>query len=459
MKEALQKLIAMATEAGLYSDINLLNNSSSHLVVGKETNNLEKDYEKGIKIRIWDGEKYLEHAQSSLKEEELEVSMKKLIAQAKANQEHISEKKELHIDRTKKEHDFSSEAKIKLSDMSLEEKTKRLNAFKEKILSYSSDIVNVRVALIEETEKSTFANPYKYLSQQIDEAILVFVLYITAEDKTIRQSYESFVSNGLEVFEKAEEELPKRLEKVEAVKKAKRLKGGKYTVVLSPKLSGLLAHESFGHGMEADTMMRGRCLAKDWLGKRIGSDAINIVDYPAIAGKHGQFFFDAEGNEARKVYLVKNGIINEALSDNYSRTILGFEHASNARIESFDHKHYVRMSNTYFEAADKSEEELFSQVEDGIYITDSSGGMEDPKGWGVQIQGNFGQRIRNGKLVDEYYDGFTITGFLPEIISNIKGIGKEITIEGGGMCGKGHKEWVRVSEGGPQLLISGVTLG
>ena len=117
------------------------------------------------------------------------------------------------------------------------------------------------------------------------------------------------------------------------------------------------------------------------------------------------------------------------------------------------------MSNTYFEAGDKSVEELIAGVKEGIFVTDSMGGMEDPKSWGVQIQGCFGQKIRNGKLVEEFYDGFSLTGFLPDIMKNIKGISSEVEIEGGGSCGKGHKEWVRVSEGGPYMQIDGVILG
>jgi TldD protein len=178
-----------------------------------------------------------------------------------------------------------------------------------------------------------------------------------------------------------------------------------------------------------------------------------------MPGKHGEFYFDHEGNLAKKTYLVKNGIINEPMADLYSKTELNLENSSNSRFESFDHKNYTRMSNTYFEAGSSSFDEMLSQIEDGIYICGSAGGMEDPKGWGVQIQGCSGIKIENGKLTDTFYDGFAITGFLPDIMKNISGVSKEFEIDGGGFCGKGHKEWVRVSEGGPYLLIDEVVLG
>lgn len=284
-------------------------------------------------------------------------------------------------------------------------------------------------------------------------------MFVKCEDGIVRRAFKSFVSNSLAVFDKMEKNFETFKKRIENLKRAKILKGGKYEVILSPNLTGLLAHESFGHGMEADTMLKERALASDYLGKRIGSEKINIIDFPKIRGKNGSLFFDNEGNLARKTYLVKNGIINEPMADIYTKTIMNLKHSSNSRFESFDHKNYVRMSNTYFEAGNSSFLEMLKKVKDGIFVLNSSGGMEDPKGWGVQIQGNFGQRIVNGKLVNEFYDGFSLTGFLPDIIGNIKEISKEFEIEGSGFCGKGHKEWVRVAEGGPYLRIKEVILG
>ncbi len=208
-------------------------------------------------------------------------------------------------------------------------------------------------------------------------------------------------------------------------------------------------------------MMKQRALASNWIGKKIGSSQINIVDYPAMKNKNGEFYFDHEGNLAKKIYLVKDGIIQDPIADSYSKVKLNLKTSSNGRFESFDHKAYARMSNTYFEGGkeNKTVQDLISKIDDGIFVFSANGGMEDPKNWSVQIQGCSGQRIKNGKLVDEFYDGFSLTGFLPDIIGSVEGMTKEIEIEGGGSCGKGHKEWVRVSEGGPYMLVREVILG
>ncbi len=368
----------------------------------------------------------------------------------------IENKKELKVDKEilKKEFIFSQEKQ------DIENLSKKLEGYNNHVKKLHDKISNCRSIVINSFEEHIYVNEYRELIQEIPLSILAIIGFVQALDNSTKMVYESVVSRTLsENFKKMDLVLKDFPNKIDSKIKAKKLTGGKYKVLLHPHLTGLLAHESFGHGMEADTMLKDRALASSLIGEKIGSDFINIVDYPAIEGKHGEYYFDHDGNLANKTYLVKNGIINQPMADIYSKTNLGLDKSSNSRMEAFDHKNYTRMSNTYFEPGTRSFEDLIKEIDDGIFITDSSGGMEDPKGWGVQIQGNFGQRIKDGKLIDEYYDGFTLTGFLPDIIKHIKEVSKEFEIEGGGRCGKGHKEWVRVSEGGPYMLINEIILG
>ena len=443
----------------LYMDFNYFLQNETRMEVDTQNTEISKGNDCGIKIRLWDGEKFLESASSATNRESIEEMTKSLIERYKKSKEDITSTIELKTDKEKLEKEFKSETKNPITSISLEEKTDRLKKLKDDILKIDEDILNVRVLLVDTYEKHQYVNKYKSLSQEVILGKLIFVAYIKCFDGLNRMAFKSFVDNDLRVFDTAYAHIKEFEKEVRNMKKAKKLSGGKYKVLLSPHITGLLAHESFGHGMEADTMMKDRALASKWIGKKVGSDIVNIVDYPKMPGKHGEFYFDHEGNQARKTYLVKNGIINEPMAGLYSKTQLDLKNSSNSRFESFDHKNYNRMSNTYFEAGPDSFEEMLSSIEDGIYICGSAGGMEDPKGWGVQIQGCSGIEIKNGKLTENFFDGFAITGFLPDIMKNIQGVSKEFDIDGGGFCGKGHKEWVRVSEGGPYLLISELVLG
>ncbi len=452
--QSFKKAVTLAKENNFYVDCNYLSKKETSIRKDQMNSDIGKDNDTGIKLRIWDGDKFLESASSKFDEKTIMLLTEELIELAKKSS--ITQRKELKIDTKNVEKSVSFEEET----LDLEYITKTIETYNKKIKELHEAVVNARGIVLQRVEEHIFVNEYKQVHQKIPNSLLAMVGFIQTPKGESKMVYESYVSRTFqENLDKFNNDLPHIKGKIEAMLKAKKLKGGKYKVLLAPHLTGLLAHESFGHGMEADTMLKNRALASQYLGKKIGKDFINIVDYPALEGKHGEFYFDHDGQEAQKTYLVKNGVINTPMADMYSKTNLDLEKSSNSRMEAFDHKNYTRMSNTYFEPGTKPWTELLESIDDGILITDSSGGMEDPKGWGVQIQGNFGQRIKNGKLVDEYYDGFTLTGFLPDIVGHIEDISKEFHIEGGGNCGKGHKEWVRVSEGGPYMLINEVILG
>jgi TldD protein len=223
-------------------------------------------------------------------------------------------------------------------------------------------------------------------------------------------------------------------------------------------VAGLLAHESFGHGMESDTMLKDRAKASQWLKKPIADKHVAIVDSPALPGRNGSFFFDDEGELAGTANLVKDGIVNNPITESYSAMRLKVPRTANARAESYDHKAYARMSNTYFLPGKAKVEDMFKGIEEGYYLHHGGGGMEDPKGWGVQITGVIAERISQGKLTGELFYEVGISGFLPDILKHITDVGDRLEVEGAGSCGKGHKEWVRVSEGGPHLKVAELDL-
>ena len=451
LKQSFKKCVRKSQREGFYLDCNYFDEKEERFLVDTKASDFSSNTDKGVKFRIWTGHQFIEGATSSLNEETHNQIVQNLINRAKKE---TQQKRELAVDKKTEERDFLGRKEDKQGG----ECYQILKDIRDEIEELDKDIKFVRTGLIEKFEKHLFVNPHKCLYQEIPLYVLVMSAFIES-DSGIKHAYDSIVNDSYKVIRLAKNHIKEFEKEIQQKKHSKHLKGGKYVVILSPKLSGLLAHESFGHGLEADMMLKNRTLSSKWLGRRIGSEDVSIIDSPNIEGKHGFFYFDNEGNFGKETYLVKKGIIEKPIADIYSKTYLNLPSSQNGRFESFDHKHYTRMSNTYFQAGGKSFEELISQVEDGIFIKDAGGGMEDPKSWGVQIQGCFGQRIKQGKLIEEFYDGFSFTGFLPTIIGNIKGVSKDFEIEGGGMCGKGHKEWVRVSEGGPHLLIEEVILG
>ena len=66
-------------------------------------------------------------------------------------------------------------------------------------------------------------------------------------------------------------ELPTRTEKLlhkaHMLTLAKPITPGVYDVITDPAITGLIAHEAFGHGVEMDQFVKDRALAKQYVGK------------------------------------------------------------------------------------------------------------------------------------------------------------------------------------------------
>ena len=464
LKRFFLKLVKVMETNKNYADVLLIKESSLSISKDKSDMNIDNYEDFGVKLRIFDGEMFHVYCATG-------INKKLLIDKAKALSKLKHKRKiKLDIDRKRLSKHFSSTGKVNPSKINISKKAAFVNGLQKQMLA-NKKIINARALYMEEKELKIFVNKYKQISQNINSCFLAIVPFVKARGGDVRYYYKSFFSPGYEVIKIKQKDIKEAVNFAISLVSAKKLKPGKYTCILSPDLSGLLAHESFGHGMESDTIYKDRAKAKEYLGKRIASTQVSIIDNPAYPKKNGSFFFDDEGMLTKPTYLIRNGIVKDPITDMYSVSRLKEEglkignkklsmikRSGNARAESYDHKCYARMSNTYFASGKTKLKKMMSAVKEGLYLHYSSGGMEDPKGWHVQIQGVVAERIKNGKLTGELFYEAGMTGYLPTILANIKAVGNKLLIPGTGRCGKGHKEWVRVSEGGPHLLITSVEL-
>lgn len=234
---------------------------------------------------------------------------------------------------------------------------------------------------------------------------------------------------------------------------APRLAPGYYDCIFSPSLSGMLAHEAFGHGTEADTMQKGRARGTEYLGKMVASGQVRLYDSPQLAGAAASYYFDHEGMPAAETQIVQHGILTQPMTDHASASRMGYHRSPNGRRESFDHKIYSRMTNTYFMPGENDLPEMIASIGDGFFVDRATNGMEDPKSWGIQLEALVARRIRNGRLTGQFFSPVIVTGYVPEILQSISMVSRDLHINGLGMCGKGYKEWVKVTDGGPYLKL------
>ncbi|MBO5998937.1 MAG: TldD/PmbA family protein [Lachnospiraceae bacterium] len=228
---------------------------------------------------------------------------------------------------------------------------------------------------------------------------------------------------------------------------------GEYDIITEPGVTGLIAHEAFGHGVEMDMFVKGRALGAEYIGKRVGSDKVTMHEGALCDESVTAFVFDDEGTPAGDVTEIDHGILKGGICDALSALRLGVRPTGNGKRENYAHKVYTRMTNTVFDSGDDTLEDMIASIENGYLLAGMDSGMEDPKHWGIQCIINRGYEIRDGKLTGKVVAPVIMTGYVPDVLGSVSMASKDRRVDGNGACGKGYKEWVKVADGGPYLKM------
>ena len=278
------------------------------------------------------------------------------------------------------------------------------------------------------------------------------VMVIAAKGDLVRFGYESVSGReGPEIFTQLGDKVERVASIAEELLKADRIEPGEYDVIVSPEVSGLIAHEAFGHGVEMDMFVKNRALGAEYIGKRVGSDLVTMHEGAKPEIQVASYAFDDEGTLAHDTVEIQNGILRTGVCDALAALRLGVEPTGNGKRENFEHKVYTRMTNTVFESGESTLEEMLSTVKHGYLLAGMQSGMEDPKHWGIQCIIDRGYEIVDGKLSGKVVSPIVMTGYVPELLGSISMLSRDHELFGSGGCGKGHKEWVKVSDGGPYM--------
>jgi predicted Zn-dependent protease len=279
------------------------------------------------------------------------------------------------------------------------------------------------------------------------------------------------------------------IDRARRLSEARNLKPGRYPLITGPEVTGVIAHEAFGHTQEGDTCRLGRSIAprlrRDKA--RVGNQQATIVNNPALFamgkeahGQNGSHYFDDEGQLARAQVILDRGYLSSPMNDLMSSLTGDINgtapRTSNGKRESWRRPLLARQTNTYFTAGDASLEELIGMVKSGFLARFPHGGMEDPKGMGLTAGADFLEEIVDGKLTGSYFVGprgghVELSDSVPLLLSSIvaksrvdaedppdaRGDTEPYNKWGG--CGKYHKESVFAGCGGPFILWKGIKCG
>jgi TldD protein len=329
------------------------------------------------------------------------------------------------------------------------------------IAAHYPDLNNVDIRLDTlAMEKALVTSEGSETYSYVPRAYLRVVMSMEADDGIV-ELYESFGGFGdLEDHVLDPQAIAGQIEDLYAELKAKAggiyCEAGEHDVILSPDVTGILAHEAIGHTCEADLVLEGS-IAGPWLGREVASDKVTLVDC-AGRGPDGDapitIHVDDEGTPCQDVTIIEDGVLKAFLTNRETAGRLDLEMTGNARAFAFKDEPLVRMRNTMIAAGTDSLDEMIGAIDHGYLFSRPSNGQADLTSE-FMFAVTSGREIRNGKLGRALRDT-TTSGVAFDMLKTVTHVGTDLAWDGAGFCGK--KQPMPVGTGGPSIKCR-ITVG
>lgn len=345
-------------------------------------------------------------------------------------------------------------------EISLSDKKSTVEEYNEIALGHHNKIQTTSVGYGDNFRKIWFASTEGTYIEDERPNTFLYVNATAREGNNVQNGFESVSGKaGFQLIEGFQKRAEKASQRAVELLSAPPVKGGKYTVVVDPKLAGVFAHEAFGHLSESDFVYENdRMKELMVLGKRFGSDILNIIDDGAYKGEIGTHKYDDEGVKTKENYLIKEGILVGRLHSRETAAKMGEETTGNARSIGYQYPPIVRMTNTYIDKGKTSFEDMIKDVKLGILAAESIGGQTSMEMF--TFSSAYAYMIRDGKVAELVRD-VVLTGNVFDTLMNIDMISDELIWSPGspGGCGKGGQSPLPVGLGGPYVRIQNVVVG
>lgn len=346
---------------------------------------------------------------------------------------------------------FDKKATVKEDprNISNEDKLRRLRDLFKLTNTMSSKIVDVHLGYSEALLERVLVTSGGVEAHQVIPRTRASLVVVVRESGSTEADVASFGGVlGYEVMDNLTEQnlrstVESALEQLSAISPPP----GPHKVILDPGVVGVVCHESFGHGLEADQVLRERSYLKDMLGRKVASDLVTIYEDPSLQGAHGSYYVDDDGVTARKNTLVENGKLVSFLHDIETAAAMKARLTGSSRTQNAARRRFIRMSNTYAKPGDWDSKDLIKDTKDGILLMHWRSGMEDPLGGGMQVVAGKGYVIKNGEKTTPIKSP-TLTGRVLDVLGGVDAVSRDGFVVESGNCGKGPEDYVPDGTGG-----------
>lgn len=455
-KTTLKKLVEILSSKYKYVSILGCDTMGKNYTVSKSTIAVNDSTwsERGFVLRVYNGINYSEFSFNELPGEKLEEFAAYLSQQLDSYKSSLSGSEFENypiIEEESIKADFIGEVELLPENVSSETIINKLTTLRDMGLSCSTSIFDYKVRFNIVHLSKMFISTKKELEQSYiwSEASLFSLSRNNQNNKYYFKTFSGL--KGVEIIDEMHPFVKEVAIESEKLLSAETIAPGTYDVICSPEVTGLIAHEAFGHGVEMDMFVKGRAKAVEYIEKPVASKLVTMHEGAKSACQVSSYLFDDEGILGTDTIVIDKGILKTGISDLLSALRLGTPPTGNGKRESYERKAYARMTNTVISKGNDKLEDMMASISEGYMLVASQSGMEDPKNWGIQCMLLKGVEIKDGKLTDRIISPIIMTGYVPELLSNISMISDDMELSGSGMCGKGYKEFVKNAAGGPYI--------
>ncbi|MHB1501499.1 MAG: TldD/PmbA family protein [Candidatus Dormibacteria bacterium] len=268
------------------------------------------------------------------------------------------------------------------------------------------------------------------------------------------------------------EEVPQLVELLREKLAAPSVEAGPHDLVIDSSNLWLTIHESVAHGTELDRALgyeanfAGTTFATpDKVGSlQYGSSLMHVTGDRVQPLGLATVGYDDEGVAAQSWDIIKDGVLVGYQLNRQMAHRFKLERSNGCAFsDSWSHVPLQRMPNVSLQpdpTRDTTLEDLWAQVDDGIYIVGDKSWSIDQQRFNFQFTGQRFYRIRNGLLAGQLRD-VAYQSRTPDFWGRMVGLGGPSSwrLQGAMNCGKGQPEQVApVSHGCPPALFRGINV-
>ncbi len=341
------------------------------------------------------------------------------------------------------------------------EKLHLLKAGHRALRAHDGCIKKIKLSYTDSRRHITIANSRGLMVSDVQPMVRLNANVVASRKGVTKEGTASYGGRfGLEFF-KAH---PPEVELLEAARvamvnlDARPAPAGEMTVVVGPGWGGVLLHESVGHGLEADFILKKTSNYTGRLGERVASHLVSVTDDATLNNQRGSIAVDDEGMPGQTKVLIEKGVLKGYMYDLLSAWQLKQKSTGSGRRQSYRHMPMPRMTCTYMMGGKTDPAEIIAGTKRGVFAHSFTGGQVDISNGNFVFNMNEAYLIENGKI-SHSIEGATLIGNGPQILKSVDRVGNDSALDKGTfVCGKSGQS-VPVNVGGPTLRIKNITVG